>query len=207
MGWRFPNSEKAYLKDIFSEERFSEIQSELSDELSKIDQQIDQLQEDMDGLAWVRQEHANLKAASTELQGKVGALSRAQRKMLCGLFVDRVEIDRVDTPGKKREVTADVYFRLNLSRLTEGVPKVCTASGQSATGKKAPQSGSNSVDGGAGRRGYIAPEISARYAKVAERACSNGVWFGRVQTCWLEYPLAEHPTKARMVRLASISEH
>ena len=171
---------------MFSEERFSRIQIELNEELENINGQIDAFEQDLEGLAWVRLEAKNLKAASTELKGKLKTLTREQKKILCALFVDCVEITRTERENQKRLVEADIFFRFNLSRLGQDIQGVCTASDQSGTGKKARQHTSNAVVGGAGRSGEIMARIAVRYAKTSIHKRFNGTKHCRTKSLWQE---------------------
>ena len=171
---------------MFSEERFSRIQIELNEELETINGQIDSFEQDLEGLAWVRLEAKNLKMASKELKGKLKTLTREQKKILCALFVDRVEITRTERENQKRLVEADIFFRFNLSRLGENIQGVCTASDQSGTDKKARQHTSNAVVGGVGRSGEIMARIAARYAKDRKVKTSGGILYCRTKSLWQE---------------------
>jgi hypothetical protein len=185
-GIELPNSEKAYLKGVFSEERFARVQIELNQELEQVNGKIDQMEQDLEGLAWVRTEAVNLKAASKDLKGKLATLTREHKKMLCSLFVDRVEITRTERVGEKRKVTADVYFRCNLSQLAKDPTEVCTASGQSGTMNSASSPTSNAVGGQRGRSGYVSPRITAEYAKIRKTKVSKGVPYCRIESFWQE---------------------
>jgi len=168
-GLELPNSEKAYLKGVFSEYRFTQIQIDLNKELKDINGQIAMFEQDLEGLAWVRTEAKNLKTASKELKGKIKSLTREQKKILCGLFIDRVEITRTERPNQKRLVEADIYFRFNLSRLGETLPGVCTASSSSQTTKNGSSNPSNDLIGGTGRSGEIATRISEPLLRAASQ--------------------------------------
>ncbi|MEL6687837.1 MAG: recombinase family protein [Pseudomonadota bacterium] len=181
-----PNSERAYLKGVFSEERFSRIQIELNQELEHAGEKIRDLEADLEGLVWVRTEAESLKSASSELNKRLQTLTREHKKMLCGLFVDRVDITRTEYPGKKRIVEADVYFRFNLSRLIEDAGAVCTPSAQTETAIADHLNTASDNVGGRYRSGKHLIHVSARYHKIQKRSRNPNFSNSYLVSAWRE---------------------
>jgi len=181
-----PNLEKAYIKGVFDEEKFKINSRKLDKELSDVQIQIEKLKEDLQGLIWVRDEIDNLKQLSSDISTRINNLDQEQKKLLCDLFVEKVEICKTEKIGKKRNIRAEIFFRFNLSQLKSASEWGCTAQSLSETGNNDYQKGNNSLGGEGGRSGYIPIKVMAQLERKRDMRVSNGNRYWHIETTWIE---------------------
>lgn len=183
------NAESALLKGVFSEDQYARVATRTETELETVKTDIKKLEQDLRGLAAIRSNINSLKRAAKEVSKKVENLPFEQQKIICGLFVDRVEITRTDAPKgqkEKRQVTADIYFRFNLEQLQSPIGVGCTAKDLSETGLTTSSDSENVTCGGTRRQSYINIHITAQSSFSHEVRFSKGQYYPHRQVVWKE---------------------
>lgn len=132
--------EQGYETGLYDEEKTQQKITKKKKELTQIDKQITEHEEQLNLLSSIDVEVKKLREASKQVKYRLEHLDRRQKKILVRLFVDRVELYRERIKGEKRRgkkwnVSADVYFKFNPTRLNEQI-------GEGSTGK-AQQVGDN----------------------------------------------------------------
>lgn len=143
-----PNLDSALIKGVFDEDRYKATSQKLDKELNDVHLQIQKLEEDLQGLVWVRNEIENIEQLSSDISTRVKNLNQEQKRLLCDLFVEKVEITKTENIEEKRDITAQIYFRFNLSQLKSASEGVSTAQSLSEIGKSACQNEDKSLCGG-----------------------------------------------------------
>ena len=181
-----PNLDHALIKGTFSDEKYKSIRHNVTKELNDVREGIQTLESDMQGVIWARDEINNLEAASIDLKQKINDLGIEQKKILCDLFVERVEINRTETPKGKRKIRANVFFRFNPSQLMS--PMVGVRTKQSLTIKDTSDVSQGINDGGGERRrsGYIPIKVSASFNKAEGLNRHNQAGTDYIESKWLE---------------------
>ena len=108
--------EEAFETGAYSEEKMSRKISEINEEVGRVDTSIQEAEDALTLMSSVDIEVSKLKEASEIVKYRLEKLNRKEKKVICNLFVDRVEMNRVPVqgPGKKRwRSFAEVYFRFN----------------------------------------------------------------------------------------------
>jgi len=181
-----PNLDTALIKGVLDEERYKTNSKKLDKELNNVHLRIQKLEEDLQGLVWVRNEVKNIKQLSSDISTRVKNLSQEQKRLLCDLFVEKVEITKTENAGEKRNVTAQIYFRFNLSQLKSASEGVSTAQSLSEAGNSTCQNEDNSLGGEGGRSGYVSIKVSAKLERKRDMRVSNGNRYWHIETTWIE---------------------
>ena len=77
-----------------------------------------------------------LKDASEKVKYRLENLSPKQKKILCNLFIDRIEMRRTKE-GKKWKVSAEIFFRFNPQKFFGGEGEDRTAEPKKKTNEEA----------------------------------------------------------------------
>jgi site-specific DNA recombinase len=109
--------ESAYESGNYSEEKMAEKVAEKNTEIVKIEEEIQRQEDELSFISSVDIETQKLKSASEQVKYRLEKLTRKQKKILCNLFVDRVEMYR-KKKGQGWEVSAEIYFRFNPEKFT-----------------------------------------------------------------------------------------
>jgi hypothetical protein len=109
--------ESAYESGNYSEEKMAEKVAEKNTEIVKIEEEIQRQEDELSFISSVDIETQKLKSASEQVKYRLEKLTRKQKKILCNLFVDRVEMYR-KKKGQEWEVSAEIYFRFNPEKFT-----------------------------------------------------------------------------------------
>lgn len=141
--------EEAFEKGTYSEEKLQEKTASKNKEIADIDQKIIKLEEELGILSSISVEVQKLKSASEQVKYRLDKLPHKQKKILCDLFVEKIEMRR-EKVGKKWKIQADVFFRFNPDKFSEPaeVGRTQKLDNKSATESKHPKKG---FDGGRGR--------------------------------------------------------
>jgi hypothetical protein len=91
-----------------------------------------------------------LKDASEQVRYRLEKLDRKQKRVLCNLFVDRVEMRREKLENEKWHVTANIYFRFNPVKFGQAEKKDSTKKPLREANTRALKS-KNELNGGPGR--------------------------------------------------------
>lgn len=107
--------EKAYDKGTYSLEKMEDKVREIEEQVGAIEGKIDAIQKELSIASLKESEIAGLRKAAEVVHYNLDALDRKQKRILIDLFVDRVEMNRVQIPsdGKrpKWNIQAKVIFR------------------------------------------------------------------------------------------------
>lgn len=121
--------ETAHDDGRYSAEKMSEKVAAKNLEIGQIDNRIQDLEDELRLLTAVDVEVQKLKSAAEQVKYRLDHLGRREKKIICQLFVDRVEMrreprsqDEQDQGRGRWRTTAKVYFRFN--------PKTLGASGE-----------------------------------------------------------------------------
>lgn len=104
--------EEAYENGNYSEEKMAEKVAEKNAEITEIEEALENKKDELRFMSSVDIEVQKLKSASEQVKYRLENLTRKQKKVLCSLFVDRVEMRR-KKEGKNWDIAADIYFRFN----------------------------------------------------------------------------------------------
>ncbi len=138
--------EEAYDHGTYSEEKLQEKLARKNVELTKLLEKEQLLEQQVRLLASTDIEIKKLKESSEMVRYRLGDLNYEQKRILCQLFVERIEISRQRVDGKWHR-HADIFFRFNLGKLADKALAVRTQKGQDgehgkdAAGKKGPVGG------------------------------------------------------------------
>lgn len=139
--------ENAFENGAYSEEKLVEKVTEKSNEIGKIDEDIQKYEDELSFISSIDVEVGKLKSASEQVKYRLENLTRKQQKVLCNLFVDRVEMHRVPAEGKGWNITAEIYFRFNPEKFTKTDKGDRTQEGLKDN-KKEPSKAQKQLDGG-----------------------------------------------------------
>lgn len=117
--------EEAYENGVYSEDKMSEKIADKNDSMAKIEEEIQTIEDQLHFLSSVDVEVQKLKEASAQVKYKMDKLTPKQKKMLCSLFVERVEMFRV-RDGKHWKVSSEIFFRFNPKKFSEATNRVRT---------------------------------------------------------------------------------
>lgn len=138
--------EDAYEHGNYSEEKMAEKVSEKNNEIASIEEQIQKQEDELVFMSSIDLEAQKLKKASEQVKYRLENLTRKQKKILCDLFVDRVEMFR-KKEGKNWNISAEIYFRFNPRKFSE--PKTGGRTSQAQEdNKKEPSKAQKREDGG-----------------------------------------------------------
>ncbi len=114
--------EARYERGNYSEEKTNEKVAREERRPTEIETKIQSIEDEISLMSSVDIEVQKLKEASKQVRYRVEKLDRRQQRVLCNLFVDKIEMRRV-RDGKRWKVQPDIYFRFNPEKLKESVEK------------------------------------------------------------------------------------
>lgn len=112
--------EHAYEEGGYSQEKMEEKVAERNKESAEIEGLIQDIEDQISVVSSHAVEIEKLKAASEQVKYRLDNLDRKQKKVLCQLFVDRVEMRRRKVHNEWN-VTGDVFFRFNPEKFERDV--------------------------------------------------------------------------------------
>lgn len=125
--------EKAYDKGTYSLEKMEDKVRELEEQIGAIEGKIEAIQKELSIASLKEEEIAGLRKAAEVVNYNLDDLGRKQKKILIDLFVDRVEMNRVEKPSEgkrpKWDIQAKVIFRFVPDKFTNTEKKGRTKKG------------------------------------------------------------------------------
>jgi len=121
-----PRIQEAYEKGIYDEEILQKKLTEKEEELAKIEVKIQEIEDELGFTSSLDMEVQKLKEASAQIKYKLENLSREQKKILCDLFIDRIEMYR-QKEGKRWKVRVETFFRFNPNKFPSVIAEGRTA--------------------------------------------------------------------------------
>jgi len=150
--WRV---EMAYENWTYSEEKMSDKVMQKDKELSEISLKIKEIEKELSFIISIDLEISKLREASEQVKYKLDNLSHANKKIICQLFIDRIELHREEKPSsgirKKRDINATIYFKFDPKGLSNKLEVVRTTQAPKLN-KKDPKGSPENLSGG--DRGY-----------------------------------------------------
>lgn len=122
--------EEAFETGNYSEEKMAEKVRGRNDEITRIDERIQQIEDELRILGSVNIEVQKLREASAQVNYNLDNLTQKHRKILVDLFIDRVEMNRTRSEGKRWNITAEIYFRFNPNKFPSTATKGRTSKPQ-----------------------------------------------------------------------------
>lgn len=145
--------EYAYESGAYDEEKLSIKLGDIGRTRAQLEQKEQELQDEINILSITHIEVQSLKEASKAVRHRLDRLDNKQKKILCGLFLDRVEMYREKATSedgrKKWRVRANVVFRFNPSKL-KAIGKGVEPESVSSKAKNRTRVLSKDSDGGPG---------------------------------------------------------
>ncbi|QQS58915.1 recombinase family protein [Candidatus Peregrinibacteria bacterium] len=111
--------ENAFENGSYSEEKMAKRIMEKEEEMSRIEEEIQEREDRLIFLSSLDIEVKKLKSASEEVKYRLENLTPKQKKILCHLFVDRIEMNRTREESKWK-VSAEIFFRFNPQKFVNG---------------------------------------------------------------------------------------
>ena len=133
---------------MYGEDKLTAKLSDKEQELSEIQTKIQDIESELQFMRSVEVEIASLKEASKTVKHRLSNLSPKQKRIICDLFIDRIEMTR-RKENSRWNIQADIYYRFNPERLAEQALKGRTTA-QLAKVTKGSLSQNNVVSGGPG---------------------------------------------------------
>lgn len=115
----------AYEGGHMDEETFAARLAIQEEKNAQLEQTIADLTIQLNTLSNAKLEVEKLKEASQQVKYNLENLSSQGKRILCDLFIDRIELDRKELPsiegGKKKQwnIRAEIYYKFNLDKLSE----------------------------------------------------------------------------------------
>jgi hypothetical protein len=104
--------ERAYEEGIYSQEKMEEKVAQQNKENMTIEGQMQDIEDQLSLISAKEIEIAKLKEASEQVKHRLKGYDRRQKKIICQIFVDRVEMRRRKVHNRWK-VSGDVFFRFN----------------------------------------------------------------------------------------------
>jgi len=104
--------ERAYEEGIYSQEKMEDKVAEQNKENVAIEGQMQDIEDQLSLISAKEIEVAKLKEASEQVKHRLKDYDRRQKKVICQIFVDRVEMRRRKVHNRWK-VSGDVFFRFN----------------------------------------------------------------------------------------------
>lgn len=115
--------EEAYENGAYGQDKMNQKVLQVQAEIDRIDRRIDDISKELSIASLKEAEIKGLRKAAECVKYNLDNLGRKQKKTLIDLFVDRVEMNRVEVPSngkrKKWDITAKVIFRFVPERFTK----------------------------------------------------------------------------------------
>ncbi len=122
-----PRIESAYERGLYDEDKLQERLTQKNQEIIAIEENISDVEDQLTMMTSASTEAKKLREASAQIKYKLEHLDRAQKKVLCHLFLDRIEMYRNRPNDQKRwTVHAEIFFRFNPARVPTKLTKVRT---------------------------------------------------------------------------------
>ena len=128
--------EQAYENGAYSEEKMCEKVEQKNNEITEIENKTQETEDELSFMSSINIEVQKLKEASKQVKYRLENLTRRQKKIICDLFIDRIEMRRRKLNGKW-DITADIFFRFNPDKFPQATQEGRTAKPQE-TNKKNP---------------------------------------------------------------------
>lgn len=112
--------EEAYEAGRYSQEKMAEKTTERNAETTAIDLKIIDIEDQLSVMSSAEIEVQKLRGASEQVKYRLDNLDPKQKKILCNLFIDRIEMRRKKVHSRWM-VTADVFFRFNPQKFSEDI--------------------------------------------------------------------------------------
>ncbi len=142
--------ERAFESGIYSEDEFHRKRTKRNAEMSELEVKIQEVEDDLSWVSSVDIEAKKLREVSEQVKFRLENLDQKQKKLLCSLFVDRVEMNR-RKEGNRWKIDAEVYFRFNPERFV--TPSSSSETHGGRTEKVEYSKDNHSLDGGKGLGG------------------------------------------------------
>ncbi len=141
--------EDAYERGEYSQEKMSSKRQKKSKEISRLEEQIQDYEDKLSFMSSIDVEVSKLREASEQVQYRIDKLDRKQKKILCNLFIERIEMKRREKPTTKKrkewDIDADIIFRFNPKKLIQEAKVDSTSSAlvKSKKGSLGPKNGNH----------------------------------------------------------------
>lgn len=138
--------EEAYEAGRYSDEKMGEKVTERNNEIAAIEAKVADVEDQLGVMSSATVEVKKLRDAAAQVRYRLDKLDPRQKKILCNLFIDRIEMRRRKVHGRWK-VNADVFFRFNPQKFSEAIEEGRTdkALASAARGQLKKK---NAVDGG-----------------------------------------------------------
>jgi site-specific DNA recombinase len=134
----------AYEQGVYSLETMTSKQEKLVNDIAKLEQREDELKDQLQIISSVEVEAHQIRDAAKQIHYKFDKLDPRQKKIICNLFIQRVEMTRtpLSSSGKKTRWNIDglVIFRFNPKVIQES-DRVVSTTNSRADDKKSPNEG------------------------------------------------------------------
>lgn len=145
--------EKAYDDGSYSQEKMAQKLSEKNAEIADISTKTQELENELRLISSIDIEVQKLRDASEQIKYRMDNLDRKQKKILCNLFIDEIQMKRktvINEKGKEGwHVTANILFRFNPDKLSKLSKEDRTKKSQQGATKSGTKR-SKDVNGGPG---------------------------------------------------------
>ncbi len=141
--------QSAYEKGMYNEDTLQEKLTEKEQKISEIEEKIQQIEDELALMSSVDMEVEKLRSASEQVRYRLENLNQKQKRILCELFVDKIEMYR-KRDGKRWDVQAEIYFRFNPTKFGEAKSEDRTRKADNKGDKKI-SALKNKISGGAYR--------------------------------------------------------
>lgn len=138
--------ELAYEEGRYSQEKMSEKASERNEAIADIEQEIQKAEGELRMLGAASVEVAKLRNAAEQVDFNLDKLDRRGQKILCDLFIDRIEMRHITENGE-RKVRANIVFQFNPDKLQEA-PIEGRKNSRLTKAKKTVSNKKSDIDGG-----------------------------------------------------------
>ncbi len=134
-----PRIQEAYEKGIYDEEVLQAKLIEKETELIEIEGKIQEIEDELVFASSIDIEVQKLKEVSAQIKYKLENLNQEQKKVLCDLFIDRIEMHR-HKEGKRWKVRVETFFRFNPNKFPSKIVVGRTEKGDNAAKNEAKKS-------------------------------------------------------------------
>lgn len=140
--------EEAYETGAYSQEKMEEKVAEKNKQNVEIESQMQDIEDQLSLISAKEIEIAKLKEASEQVKHRLKDYDRRQKKIICQIFVDRVEMRRRKVHNRWK-VSGDVFFRFNPNKFEKEIELGRTVK-KLVSAVKGQLEKKNVVDGGPG---------------------------------------------------------
>ena len=122
-----PRIESAYERGVYETDKLQEKLTAKQSEMTAMEEKIIEIEDHLAILSHQSTEIKKLKHAAEQIEYRLEHLSHASKKILCQLFVDRIEMTRTKKTGSpKWNISAEIYFRFNPEKMSRNYSEVRT---------------------------------------------------------------------------------